>query len=210
MEERGVILLTQYPCVGDQKRQTEFDNCLSKNLENPHFSRVALLQEPGVGVPRHQKIDLWHVDGRLTYKVAVAMAATYYDEICVLANADIMFDDSIYHIIEKDLRNTVVCLSRDDAVERQFEGQSAGAVSQDVWIFNSPLRGVEKMWLDFQLGRPGCDNRFAYELEQHAGYKLVNPAKLIKVTHVHAGPPNWDESRRVPKPYVYVPVTETF
>ena len=43
-----------------------------------------------------------------------------------------------------------------------FQG-GAAPISQDAWMWKSPLPPALSD-IDFKLGKPGCDNRFAYEL----------------------------------------------
>src|SRR5204862_5215377 len=59
----------------------------------------------------------------------------------------------------------------DEAIRRGM------ATSQDVWAFEGPVKPVA--FSDFALGKPGCDNRIAYELGQ-AGYEVLNPCLSIK------------------------------
>lgn len=214
-----MILIAQYPVVGKPSRQAEFDLCLRANLENKYIDRVVLLQEPYTGTMTHPKIDLWDIPGRMTYLDAVRAADEYIGEICIIANADIRFDETLGILKHEDFPSrTAFCLSRQDVVEKQFEGQPAGRVSQDAWIFISPIHGVVNFDLDFQLGRPGCDNRFAHELSK--AYRLRNPSLTINCWHHHGGPragtfvegagpidePGNMERDRIPGPYAYVPV----
>jgi len=43
---------------------------------------------------------------------------------------------------------------------------------------------LAKRAFDFALGRPGCDNRLAWLLE-NAGYELFNDPLTVKTYHVH-------------------------
>lgn len=206
-----MILITQYPNVSDPARQAEYAECLVTNFNNPYFSRVKLLQEEGTRIPAFSTAggNLWAemISGRLTFAAAINAASRVGYHICCVSNADIIFNSTLQYITHETLKGRVICLSRDDQTNRMFEGQIAGAVSQDAWIFEAPLRHTEKMWLDFEMGRPGCDNRFAYELKK-AGYELVNPSLLIHARHVHKSEHRtWDESQRIPRPYEFVPVT---
>lgn len=214
-----MILIIQYPFVGRPSRQAEFGLCLRENLENRFIDCVVLLQEPHTGAIIHPKIDQRTIPGRMTYIDAVKAADEYIGEICIIANADIRFDETLGILKHEDFPSrTAFCLSRQDMVEKQFEGQPAGRVSQDAWIFISPIHGVVNFDLDFQLGRPGCDNRFAHELSK--AYRLRNPSLTINCWHHHGGPragtfvegagpidePGNMERDRIPGPYAYVPV----
>ena len=220
LTERGsaLILITQYPVVGKPSRQAEFDLCLRANLANKYIDCVVLLQEPHTGAVLHPKIDLSHISGRMTYYDATIAADEFMGEICIIANADIRFDETLGLLKHEHFDRTAFCLSRQDMVEKQFEGQPAGRVSQDAWFFVAPICGSEEFSLKFELGRPGCDNRFAHELSK--AYRLRNPSLTIKCWHHHggvragtfvegAGPidePGNMERDRIPGPYTFVPV----
>lgn len=219
-----MILIQQYPNMRHRpERQKEFAHCLGMNSENQHISKIILLQEAGATVMvSSNKIVVKGPYPRLRYLDAVMEADNHLGEICIIANADISFDDTLGLITPDKLFETVICLSRQDMVEKLFEGQSAARVSQDAWIFMAPMCNVSKMQLDFELGRPGCDNRVAAEFGKV--YGLANPSRQIKCWHHHggiragtfvegAGPvdePGNMERDRIPGPYRWVPITETW
>ena len=53
--------------------------------------------------------------------------------------------------------------------------------SQDSWIFKGKVVGVKG---DFYIGKPGSDNRLAYEIKR-GGYIVANPSISIKSYHLH-------------------------
>ena len=76
----------------------------------------------------------------------------------------------------------VLCLSRHDVCEDgalQFDSHVA-TLSQDVWAFRPPL---PKVGAQFLMGKPGCDNRIAYEFRK-AGMRVNNPAYVPPSTSV--------------------------
>ena len=76
----------------------------------------------------------------------------------------------------------VLCLSRHDVCEDgalQFDSHVA-TLSQDVWAFRAPLPKVDAQFL---MGKPGCDNRIAYEFRK-AGMRVNNPAYVPPSTSV--------------------------
>lgn len=124
----------------------------------------------------------------------------FYVVLCI-ANADIYFDNSLYRfgdVSSLDLSDTILALTKWKDVDSFHGGEkvdpaeiSADSVrhvefyprtdSQDAWIFHSPLHISDDVMnqLDFYLGVPRCDNRFAYLMEDVAGYSLLNPAFAI-------------------------------
>eukprot|EP00697_Spironema_sp_BW2_P001966 gnl/Spiro4/12637_TR6682_c0_g2_i1.p3 gnl/Spiro4/12637_TR6682_c0_g2~~gnl/Spiro4/12637_TR6682_c0_g2_i1.p3 ORF type:complete len:109 (+),score=0.73 gnl/Spiro4/12637_TR6682_c0_g2_i1:617-943(+) len=82
------------------------------------------------------------------------------------------------------MRGKAYCLSRHDVTadgSLVFPANIA-PISQDSWIFLAPLPFVD---CDFQLGKPGCDNRIAFEF-QRAGLRVSNPCLSIVCKHLHA------------------------
>ena len=78
---------------------------------------------------------------------------------------------------------SVLCLSRHDVCDDgalQFDSLVA-TLSQDVWAFKAPLPKVDAKFL---MGKPGCDNRIAYEFRR-AGLRVNNPAYSIMAAHLH-------------------------
>ena len=53
--------------------------------------------------------------------------------------------------------------------------------TQDTWVYKSPIKTNGS---DFNLGKPGCDNRIPYVMEQN-GCKVSNPSKQIITSHLH-------------------------
>lgn len=146
----------------DPERGQELFNCFAENLRNRNFYTVTPLRG----------------DPRLTMGAAVEeiRKRAKDDDISVLANADIAFDETIALLKNHDFKNTVLCLSR------WHDGKLLHCNdAQDAWIFKGVPRPVKA---DFFFGVPGCDNRFAFELQQ-AGYSLSNPCETIKAHHRH-------------------------
>ena len=181
----------------DEVRQGELDMCFIENGASRLFEYIVEAVGP---------------DPRVTIKgIFEGVNAMKWNEgdMVVIANADMLFEDSL--MLADDLKeDECYALSRwedGDKIQRQVNGDS-----QDCWIFRWPIKNVDKMDIDFPLGKMGCDNRLAYEI-QKAGYKVTNPSKSIKTWHLHKSNArnysNFDrnESTVVPPPYLIVPVT---
>lgn len=96
--------------------------------------------------------------------------------ICILANSDIYFDESVKEL-EKIGDNDFVALTRyEDGI------LYPSYVAQDVWAFRTPVKTREDM--DFHLGERGNDNRLA-RIMHELGYTLKNPALKVKTHHLH-------------------------
>lgn len=116
------------------------------------------------------------------------------DKINIVANSDIYFDETIY-LAENIKPSEVYCLSRYDKGVL-FDRRD----SQDVWIF----RGLPTFRPDFEMGKPGCDNRLA-ALFLENNYVVLNPSKTIKCHHLHeSGVRTYTPLDRVCGPYHFI------
>jgi hypothetical protein len=127
-------------------------------------------------------------------------ASTKDDDVNVISNLDIYFDDSIL-ILNKITTNQFVALSRYDIFADgsiHFDGPKQ--FSQDTWAW----RGKNKIKnANFYLGIYACDNRIAAEA-QLAGYEVFNPCLSIKTYHLHltVGRADDFEIVKVPGPHI--------
>ncbi len=208
-----IALIVQYfhSASHDFSRQAELDETLSRNLANPCFTGgIHVLTERWLDLgafagdpPRAASPLKQHVIGeRLTFAVAFHYAATHLDgAIVVLANADIVFDETLCSVARRQdgLNGTVLALLRWEGLENLLPRTS----QQDAWLFLSPLPmplaaqpwrprdepvagvlgGTGSNPADFELGRLRCDNRVARILVD-AGLRVLNPALTIRATHI--------------------------
>jgi hypothetical protein len=189
-------------------RMAEYEECVRRNLACGEISEVCMLVEgEGVALPETSKIRVRPIQVRPTYtdyfRWINELAGE--DDISLIANSDIWFDDHLKVFAAWKLpERTVLALSRWNL---QPDGSSVlydHNDSQDSWIVRGSIRDVTG---DFPVGIPRCDNRIAAEFER-AGYQVRNPSFSIRSFHVHAGngriydatTPN----RLIPPPYKYV------
>jgi hypothetical protein len=70
-----------------------------------------------------------------------------------------------------DMTGRCLALTRHDVRPQGLVFQAGAApISQDAWVWRAPLPPTLSE-IDFKLGKPGCDNRFAYELRR-AGLRV--------------------------------------
>jgi len=186
-------VLIQYCNDPRPERMAEYDECVRRNLANPHVKAVHNLVEHGVAVPRefteHPRYVEHRVTSWLTYEAAFAYAnAALPDEIVALTNLDIFLDPtSDWARAEAMLRgsNTVFCQGR---TEYSPDGSTykdpafaalALATTQDAWVFKTPVTVAN---CGFELGTLGCDNAIADRL-MRAGYVPINAPNHFKIFH---------------------------
>lgn len=172
-----MILIQQTYRSADPRRQAELDEALAINQDSGLFAEIHGIDS---GPQRLTFADLFRHGHS-------AAAGT----VCVVANSDISFDDSLRGVAELLRPNMLVALSRwNDGTAPVMGGfldpLEDGAVyshSQDVWIF---LGGaLPDFRADFQLGILACETRLAYEAAA-AGVIVVDPALSIRARHHHA------------------------
>jgi hypothetical protein len=132
---------------------------------------------------------------------AAISACTGDEDINIVANADIYFDDSLKAVTSIGF-DECYALSRwedSEAGLRLFETDD----SQDAWVFRGRIRSIAA---PFTMGLPGCDNRLAYLLSE-AGYRLSNPCRSIRAIHLHrSNVRSYGHSGQGPVPGPYKPL----
>lgn len=124
------------------------------------------------------------------------------DDINIIANTDIYFDDENIELIKNIRPEECYALARWDIY---FDGKAQHfnrRDTADVWIFKGKIKNIPDC--DFTLGLPGCDNAICERI-QRAGYVVKNPSKDIRSYHLHlSGVRNYDRKVVVPKPYLLI------
>lgn len=193
-----VLLCTSYYDTGNEIRQEELDTCREKNILNPHITKILNLGPQHID---HPKVINIHYE-RPTYENFLTEAAKLKYDYTIIANTDIYFDQTINWIKQIDLKNGMVALSRWDVNTEGTPKLFAYEWSQDVWIFKDLPSGIGK----YALGFPGCDNKFAYEVDS-LGMKIYNPAMDIKTYHLHnSNVRNYSPSNRLAGSYKRLPI----
>jgi hypothetical protein len=164
-------------------RRQEFNDCLSKNLANTKIEKIYILKEGEfILEKKSEKIVVYDVLNRPTYNTffEIINKNTSKDDINIVANSDIYFDESI-ELVKKYLSDkNCFALSRWELTDPpQLFAISA---SQDSWIFKGPVKS--NLNGNFNLGIWGCDNKIAFEISK-SGYRLTNPSFSIHSYHMH-------------------------
>jgi FkbM family methyltransferase len=127
------------------------------------------------------------------------------DDVCIVANSDILFDGSTAKALDM-AADEFWCLSRHEWCLPDDWSLLDAEYSQDTWIW----RGRSRLsHITFPLGRCACDNVLAYRAAV-AGYRVGNPARDVVTRHVHQdvlpghGAQRDDQRPWLPGPYVYV------
>ncbi len=186
MNCQSTSLYITYYNEPDINRKKELETAIKENINN-HFSKVYIFNESGdLSFISSNKVSELPVLHRPVYQDFFNLILSHTDEneIHIIANSDIFFDDNIEILKFINFSNSCFALSRwdiqPDGSAKLFNRND----SQDVWIFKGKIK--EGVFGDFPVGVPFCDNRIMFEL-QKAGYKVLNPSFSIKAYHLHAG-----------------------
>ena len=188
-----INLFSGYFKSTDYHRAKELDFCLQKNRTNKWIDNVFIFTD------------------RISYQEFFDQTKNYPNDINILANGDIYFDDSIKHALNIRPKDCYA-LTRLELVKTQvisFEDRHRDTMaqprhSQDAWIFRGAVNNV---YGGFYLGIPGCDNRIAHEIYS-AGYNITNPSLTIKAIHVHGSDKrNYPQGQNIPRPYKWIEQT---
>lgn len=195
-----IRLFTNYYTDKNKQRQAELEFCLESNISNPLISEVILITEEEA--PKKTKIKAVNIGCRPTYSdfFRLINEITQEGDINIISNSDIYFNDSIKYVTNL-INKECFALTRWDLHMTKQMTFFDRTDSQDVWIFRGAIPFIEG---NFCLGKPGCDNRIAFEI-QRTGYRLRNPSLSIQAIHVHnSGIRNFDwesPKDKVPGPY---------
>lgn len=210
-----INIFVSYYKASTPERQAEIDYCLKANCENPLIDKIYVASGFILPVESDKIVEKFsHDNNKPTYAQFINVVNYYSEEsdINIIANSDIIFDDTI--ALTSEMKSDECwALSRwemkEDNTKHPVQIQIYGD-SQDCWIFRGKIKPLDKS--DFPLGMMGCDNRIAYEIKK-AGYKISNPSKSIHTWHFHNSnvrgynPAVRNEHTVVSQPYLNVPVT---
>jgi len=169
-------------------RNRELQYCIDNNRKL--VSSFRLLSEDLRVISDYPDITI-HSKGRPTFYDWLQICKTLPEgDISVLANADILFDDTIGKLRNFFLKDnsTVVALSR---FEYNYDQNLIlpprnAKMSQDLWALMVDNGKVNRCGDEFRIhvGEQGCDNRVAF-LFWERGFQIANPMFDISVIHLH-------------------------
>lgn len=190
-----MILLVEQYIPNDEVRLAELNATAAEN------ERLGVFEE---------FLPLMNSGDRLRYGQAFRMCADRYPgRVCVLANADIRFDETARLLPFAVKSKRLVTLTRweSDATPRMighYVNERFYSGSQDVWAFvGGELVGIGD---SIPLGYIGCDQAILGEA-MLAGYEVLNPALSVKTLHNHASGQRESDGRSVRGTYAYPELT---
>lgn len=187
--ERPIHVFTPYYATGSSARQAELDECVRRNLGNPHIAHVFLMVDDGAVPPvASPSLTVIRVDARPSYRQWLQLTSVHAPNgLSLLCNSDIYFDETVDKLRGLAGRpRSVVALSRYDRVDGHLVRHPNPHWSQDSWAIDGSAELPEALLreLEIPLGVPRCDNKFAYVFAVH-GWLLFNPVEDVRSVHVH-------------------------
>lgn len=181
----SITLYTSYYNEVSENRRHEILECLKKNAQNQFIKRIVILNEAdSLQQINESKIEEIFITQRPTYNdfIKEINQNRAPDQISIIANSDIYFDNQIELLLQICEENSCIALSRWELLHCGKSKLYNRGDSQDTWIFKGEIKSTLKA--DFPMGVPRCDNRLAYELNK-AGYRVINPSYSLKSYHLH-------------------------
>lgn len=202
-------LIIEYFNSQNHIRNGEYLYCLHQNLANEYIKNIFIFMEEDAELnfdsPKIQKII---VKERPSYQDLFEFCnVNLKDQVCIVANADIILDDTLQYFQDVDMEKQFFALSRweistDDGKNWEIQPYN-NAASQDTWVFKTPVLTSDSM--KYTMGKPGCDNKIAYHMRE-LGYTCKNPGKKVISIHFHVSnfkTYHW-KNDRVPGPYLLI------
>lgn len=172
-----LYLSNVYETVGEA-RKAELLKCLEMNCAN---ESITTIYNFGTIPYNHPKVVNIKTTRRPTYQDFIDVANRNKSDYTIIINSDLYTDATLNWLDKIDMSSTMLALCRYD-LHRNIPKLEAYSWSQGTWIFKDK---INLTGMDFPLGLPGCENRFAFEAEKQ-GYKVYNPAIDIRTYHLHA------------------------
>lgn len=171
-----MILITQFWNFENPKRKEEIYDCLLKNTRNRYISKIYVFSENDSYIKfQHNKIVPLKANHRLTYfEMFKTVNQSFSNQICIVSNADIYFDESIVKLNHLDYKNKIIALSSYDNETRLLEDYSI-----DSWI----LKSTNLPYTEHEIGKSHDDLRLLKRLKEH-GLEIINPCKEIFSYHI--------------------------
>jgi len=185
----GVVLVTSFYIGSNNERNREIETCLIKNSQNRCIKKIHLLND--------QVYDLSFLDSqdkivqvvvndenksRLGFDYAISYTNNVLSgEICMIANSDLYYNDTLIFLNKYDFTNKVLAISRHEHSTQKL--MDTPFRSQDTWVYISPV-SVDISACNFKFGTPSCDHIISDIFSRKNN--IINPCITIQGYHCHA------------------------
>lgn len=166
-------LISQWYEPLSEKRRQELSSARQRNEESGLFSNIVYLDG---------------TETRRTFRELFGEATRRFSgDICVVANTDIVFDETLTLLPSAIRKNRLVALTRwESPLSPRMIGHYAREMffsgSQDSWAFEAG--SIASLELDIPTGEQGCEQALL-GWAVYAGIEIVSPSIDIRTWHVH-------------------------
>jgi hypothetical protein len=215
-------LLIEYYKSTNNQRDNEYKICISENIKNEFIDKIVVfISDDSVLEIESNKIEIVKLVTRPSFKFLFDYCNDNFNgQKCIIANTDIIFDQSLEHISKENLDRIFLSITRWDLINQENKWYlkfydspwrrpndeiTTGQFSQDAWVFQTPFKN--DLRFDFLMGRPGCDNRIS-QVAHENGYDVRNPSKQVIIKHLHiSNHRTYTNQDIVPGPYLLIKPT---
>jgi hypothetical protein len=183
----GVILVTSYYKSSNQQRNYELNECIRRNSLNKYIKKIYLLNDQEYDMsflPFQEKIIqviLEEGSDRLTFEYAITFTNTYLkDEICIIANTDIYYDNTLVLLNNYNFEKKVMALSRYEHSTQKLNNCPISC--HDAWIYKSPV-SIDIKKCNFNFGTYACDHVINFLFSERNF--IFGPCYSIRSYHLH-------------------------
>ena len=165
-------------------RQMEIDEALRQNNKNRFIDHIHTFADDSLDLTRFGPNIIHHKTGsRATFQAFIdyAKGVIPSGDTCIIANSDIVFDETLGLLNQISLIGRCLALTRYDVESNGEIVLHPDCDSCDSWIFLNPIFASA----NYYLGILGCDNNFVIDLRA-TGMRVYNPCRSIRTLHLHA------------------------
>lgn len=194
-KDKTINLLIPWFNLEEGERYDEIVTCLFKNIKNKLINKIYLFYEVSdinlIKSINHNKIIIIPIITDKKRDVSFNKLVDYANknlnnELCIISNNDIYFDQTLKNIFDLDFYNNdyFVSLTRkncDEYIAYNNKIWKPHQFSQDSWIFKSPIKQMEHT---INLGWIQCDNIISDQYKK-LKYQVINPHYSINAWHLH-------------------------
>lgn len=190
-------------------RKKEMGYCLDKLTNSENIDNLYLIisneDYKKYKNPNPDKIKVIISDERPTYRYVFDLidSKTGINDYNITLNSDCYIEESSYKFLSYLKRVDCWALTRwniiNEKMDLKFKDRK---FSQDCWIIKGNPKKIND--INFNFGKPGCDNRIAYKLKK-GGYNIYNPSIDFRVIHYHVCDiRNYTHEDRVKGGYIFL------
>lgn len=191
--ENKITLITSLFNETNEMRINEFILTLKFNLNNYNIKKIIIFYDTSKGynkqlfdIFKHNKIKIIEINNRPNFKQMSDVIPL--NEIGIICNADIIYDESLEELFNYNLNDNIVGLTRWDFISEKsaiprLQNEQIMTKSVDSWIILNNYK-INKQFEEIHLGTWECDGNFIKLCEENK-INYISECLNIKSYHIH-------------------------